>query len=426
MRSVAALLVLSFCLALASASFEPASPAAGCSGKPNLSPIYDDAPQFVKSVPNGKLYIQRNVTPPVYIVHLYGTAYEMGYAQGQLFKDIGPKFWPSIMEYIYSQIDQYLKMFPEWLQHLIAESGVDAALDITGYMTEAYTPKRFFDEIRGIADGSGTDYTTLYRIHMFPELIQAACSMFGAWGKAIANTNGTLYQLRALDWSTDGPFQQMPAVLVYHPNEGDGHTFASFGWAGFIGTISGYSSSHMGVCEKVWAGYNGTLARVGVPWHFLLRDIMQYDTDIADATMRMEAARRTCAIFVGLGDYTNTFTAFGYTHDKLHIWDWKNFPVYPDHPKMEGLVYLDKHPQPSEHVCFSSLLQQYYGSITPQNTIKYITSQGETGDMQIAVYDFASDHVYLANAGPAPNAVPAYKRPFIRLDMARLFAEPKP
>jgi hypothetical protein len=42
------------------------------------------------------------------------------------------------------------------------------------------------------------------------QLIQAACSMFGAWGKAISNTNGTLYQLRALDWSTDGPFQQVP------------------------------------------------------------------------------------------------------------------------------------------------------------------------------------------------------------------------
>jgi hypothetical protein len=67
-----------------------------------------------------------------------------------------------------------------------------------------------------------------------------------------------------------------------------------------------------------------------------------------------------------------------------HIWDWKNFPVYPDHPKMEGLVYLDKHPQPSEHVCFSSLLQQYYGNITPQNTIKYITSQGETGTSYVS------------------------------------------
>lgn len=82
----------------------------------------------------------------------------------------------------------------------------------------------------------------------------------------------------------------MPAVLVYHPNEGDGHTFASFGWAGFIGTISGYSSSHMGVCEKVWAGYNGTLARVGVPWHFLLRDIMQVRPPLRHAITRTAAS----------------------------------------------------------------------------------------------------------------------------------------
>jgi hypothetical protein len=33
------------------------------------------------------------------------------------------------MEYIYSQIEQYLEMFPPWLRHLIAESGADAALD---------------------------------------------------------------------------------------------------------------------------------------------------------------------------------------------------------------------------------------------------------------------------------------------------------
>ena len=51
MRSLAVLLVLSFCLALASASFEPASSAAGCSGKPNLSPIYDDAPQVPPPAP---------------------------------------------------------------------------------------------------------------------------------------------------------------------------------------------------------------------------------------------------------------------------------------------------------------------------------------------------------------------------------------
>jgi hypothetical protein len=40
--------------------------------------------------------------------------------------------------------------------------------------------------------------------------------MFGAWGKAISNTNGTLYQLRALDWSTDGPFQQVRNTDRHH------------------------------------------------------------------------------------------------------------------------------------------------------------------------------------------------------------------
>lgn len=52
---------------------------------------------------------------------------------------------------------------------------------VTGYMTEAYTPKRFFDEIRGIADGSGTDYTTLYRIHMFPEVRVSFALLCPVW-----------------------------------------------------------------------------------------------------------------------------------------------------------------------------------------------------------------------------------------------------
>jgi hypothetical protein len=37
-------------------------------------------------------------------------------------------------------------------------------------------------------------------------------------------------QLRALDWDTSGPFQNSPAVIVYHPNEDDGHAFANVGW----------------------------------------------------------------------------------------------------------------------------------------------------------------------------------------------------
>jgi len=70
--------------------------------------------------------------------------------------------------------------------------------------------------------------------------------MFGAWGPAIQNTSGTLYQLRALDWATNGPFQKFPLITVYHPSDPNSFSFATVGWSGFIGAITGISSSPVG------------------------------------------------------------------------------------------------------------------------------------------------------------------------------------
>jgi hypothetical protein len=84
--------------------------------------------------------------------------------------------------------------------------------------------------MQGLADGSGLPFDTVVQIHMIPEAVKAHCSMVGAWGAAISNTSGSLYQLRALDWSTDGPFQQYPQVTVYHPEDGNGHAFSILTW----------------------------------------------------------------------------------------------------------------------------------------------------------------------------------------------------
>jgi hypothetical protein len=185
-----------------------------------------------------------------------------------------------------------------------SDSGIYAALELTYWMTEPYTPAHFYEELRGVADGAKIDFMELVRVQMLPELIQAACSMYGAWGPAIKN--GTLLQLRALDWEVHGPFQQFPVLTVYHPKPGYGHAFSTASFAGFIGAITGYSSAPMGVCEKVWLQYNGTKHRAGVPWHFLLRDILQYDSDIDNALSRIASADRTCSIWIGLGDWTDT------------------------------------------------------------------------------------------------------------------------
>jgi hypothetical protein len=37
---------------------------------------------------------------------------------------------------------------------------------------------------QGVADGAGVPYQDVVNIAMFPELIKAACTMFGAWGNA--------------------------------------------------------------------------------------------------------------------------------------------------------------------------------------------------------------------------------------------------
>lgn len=74
-------------------------------------------------------------------------------------------------------------------------------------------------QVAGMANATGIDYNTLIHVSLFPELIRMGCTMFGAWGPATAQTSSGLVQLRALDWGTDGPFQQFPVVVVYHPSE---------------------------------------------------------------------------------------------------------------------------------------------------------------------------------------------------------------
>lgn len=102
--------------------------------------------------------------------------------------------------------------------------------------------------------------------------------MYGAWGAATAST-GKTFQLRALDWDIDGPFKDYPAVVVYHPTD-NGHAFANVGFVGWIGALSGQSSAHMAISEIGVAFPDasfGQESRIGIPFTFLLRDILQFD-----------------------------------------------------------------------------------------------------------------------------------------------------
>eukprot|EP01090_Pellita_catalonica_P004478 TRINITY_DN142_c0_g1_i5.p2 TRINITY_DN142_c0_g1~~TRINITY_DN142_c0_g1_i5.p2 ORF type:complete len:173 (-),score=32.32 TRINITY_DN142_c0_g1_i5:86-604(-) len=167
--------------------------------------------------------------------------------------------------------------------------------------------------------------------------------------------------------------------------------------------------------------------RIGKPWTFVLRDILQYADDVTAAVDQIINATRTCSIFVGLGDPVNKFDVVKYSFEELIVYDQENFPVYTGHPKMKDVVYVDKHKQPSHDPCLGSLLQKYYGEISPEITLRNITAVFGTGNMHIAVMDFADNLLYVSNAGvydaTTKYAQPAYQRQFVALDMTSAFAE---
>lgn len=403
-----------------------------CNGKPNLQPVWEGEPTLVQKVANGLKYHAGSQEPPLIVVHAYGdTMYDMGVAYGQLLQNEITAMIPQVFEWIEGQVNSSLPFLPPAIRNIIATKGIPFALDLTYNITKRYTPAHHYDLMRGVAAGSGIDYQTIARVCLIPELIKAQCSMFGAWGPATAGANTRLVQLRALDWNTNGPFQQWPVLVTWHPAAGSGLgvPFSSLGWAGMVGSLTGVSSSGMGISEKVWLQYQGVENIFGYVWTFLLQDILQFDMDTDQALSRIASANRTCSIWVGIGDkYNNQFKAVGYSNQQVSIYNDRNFPQpLVNHDLFPGLVFINKHVQWSTEPCMNDVFHQFYGKIDALVGLQYITALEQTGDMHIALTDFAKGLIYISNASPMDangNVVPAYDRPFTRLNLTALWEQP--
>ncbi|XP_070541871.1 protein dcd1A-like [Ptychodera flava] len=377
--------------------------------KPNLNPIQTDKPLLVRQTKNAKLYTVGKGDDAFNVVHVWGSPYEMGFAQGTILKEEATKFvndvWKYLEDTVVEAINSTVPFFAGWFLKDVADFGLDLALDLEILATEKYTGKYFLDELRGLADASGLSEQKLKRIHMLGEITKGTCSMFGAWGKAVP-VPGTVLQLRALDWNVDGPFKNHPQVTVYHPDSsGDnGHDFANLGWTGWIGSITGMSSKQMAISEigivdadDTW----GQESRFGVPFTYLLRDILQFDYTVDDSINRIANAHRTCHLLMGVGDgKLGTFRGVQYSAGVSNFYDDKNMLPQGDwHPRIDGAVYWSMGWQhKSFDTVFARQLQKYHGNITAANTIRDLVSIIQSGDSHCAVYDLNQNYMYVANA----------------------------
>lgn len=69
--------------------------------------------------------------------------------------------------YIAKEMEDNLpKYVPKFMKAKLSSDVIGLALDMTYYATKMYTNKRYYREMRGIADGSGTSFRTIRRVHM--------------------------------------------------------------------------------------------------------------------------------------------------------------------------------------------------------------------------------------------------------------------
>jgi hypothetical protein len=174
----------------------------------NPQPVTIPQPYFVSAVANGSLWEVQVDDQVIPILHLYGTPYQKGYAHGQLMQAPMTSFIGELMSYLIdragAQLNKSGMPLPE--AEKLATILIDDGLDLTSMETQPYTGDYYGEELQGMSDASGIPVDQLRRVQMLGELTKGSCSMYGAWDEALATQEGLL-TMRALDWITDGPFQ---------------------------------------------------------------------------------------------------------------------------------------------------------------------------------------------------------------------------
>jgi len=426
------------------------SDAAYCNGKPdegervNEFPIFDGPLRFRRSVKNAMLFEAGPLNASFPVVHLWGNAYEVGFAQGtllkQTIKDFVYKTWGYLLTELTNEMDGDL--IPPAAKALIAEKGMERALDWTAKVTAPFTTQDYYDEVKGIADATGISYDLLYRVNMFPELTKASCSFFGAWGSAVKKL-GHSYQLRALDFDTDGPFKDFPQITVYHPSAG--HPYAQVSFPGNVGALTGMSSQQIAISEigvsyaddSFGQGTDNTPPEKvkGQPWMYILRDILQYDNTFEEAKTRVTNANRTCNLILGIGDGKSTGIVNGVEFSGYVSNFYNDVTLLPVndtwHPQIENVVYNGMDWLcPSFTSKLGEQLTKYHGSLDENVVVGNILPTVQTGDLHAAVYDLTNNNMHVsfcrsANADPAEPHY-AYERQFTRLHMNEIFAQAPP
>lgn len=246
------------------------------------------------------------------VLHLKGAPYEMGYQHGALLK-----------EHIQANVDYLfnVKAKEKRLEFLGVRLDPKQLISMIVALERRYMPRRFLEELQGLADGAECSLDDMLVANFIPELFH--CSGFAVMNGA--TKDGTLYHGRVLDYSTDWQLQEHAVLLVAEP---DGRLpFVNVTYAGFIGSVTGMNTEHVSVGEM---GGGGRGHWGGTPMSFLVRRVLEEAATLDEAVAIFRDSKRTCEYYyvvadgdekaaVGLAAHWNTFEIVrpGEAHPRL-------------------------------------------------------------------------------------------------------------
>ena len=219
------------------------------------------------------------------VLHLKGTPYEMGFQHGSLLRDHCRQNMKTILVDRAEELTLVdigpLKVTPR------------TAIDMIVAFQQPHVALRYFEEMEGLAAGSGQKVADVRAGNFIPELFH--CSGF-ALAKS-ATKNGNLLHGRVLDYAIDWGLQDHAVVIVYEP---EGRLpWINVSYAGFIGSVTGMNAEHISVGEM---GGGGLGHWNGRPMALLVREALETAKSLDEAIATFRDGPRTCQYYYVIAD----------------------------------------------------------------------------------------------------------------------------
>jgi hypothetical protein len=167
---------------------------------------------------------------------------------------------------------------------------------------EPQFPPDHLKELNALAKQAKIDHDLLVFGNTFPDISKAAGCSSLIIGKSRSATGGPLFG-RNLDYPTMGFLQHYSLVTVYRPK--GKHAFASIGFPGLIGCLSGMNDAGLALAvHEVRKTKDGSSAldMKGTPYTLAFRRLLEECTTVAEAEKLLRDMKRTTMLNLSVCD----------------------------------------------------------------------------------------------------------------------------